>query len=149
LNAIGQPKVADFREGAGVFTASRERWKVRAAELKTDTYALYLAGRDPRVPWYAKLLVGVIVAYALSPIDLIPDFIPVIGFLDDIFIVPAGIALAARLIPKDLLEEHRAEARLRLAAGHPASRLGALLVVAVWLLVGLWLASVANRVLRS
>ncbi len=128
---------------------TRERLKARADQLKVDTYALYLAYSDPRVPWYAKLLVGVIVAYALSPIDLIPDFIPVIGYIDDLLLVPAGIALAVKLIPGEVLEKHRADARLRLAEGHPRSRLGAILVVTLWGVLVLWLASVARRILRS
>ena len=125
--------------------STRQRLKAWAEQLKADTYALYLASTDPRVPWYAKLLVGVIVAYALSPIDLIPDFIPVIGYLDDLLIVPAGIALAARLIPGDVLEEHRAAARVRLASGHPPSRLGAILVVAVWIALAVWLLVALRR----
>jgi uncharacterized membrane protein YkvA (DUF1232 family) len=123
--------------------------KAWAERLKTDTYALYLASTDPRVPWYAKLLLGIVVAYALSPIDLIPDFIPVIGYLDDLLIVPAGIALAARLVPRGVLEEHRATARLRLAAAAPHSRLGAVLVVAVWIAGTVWLVLVARRMLRG
>jgi uncharacterized membrane protein YkvA (DUF1232 family) len=124
---------------------THQRLKAWADHLKADTYALYLAYADPRVPWYAKLLVAVIVAYALSPIDLIPDFIPVIGYLDDLLLVPAGIALAAKLIPEGVLEEHRANARLRLAEGQPRSRLGAVLVVTVWVVLALWLASWARR----
>jgi uncharacterized membrane protein YkvA (DUF1232 family) len=130
-------------------TPRRERLKAWADRIKTDTYALYLACSDPRVPWYAKALAGVIVAYALSPIDLIPDFIPVIGYLDDLLIVPAGIALAARLIPKEVLEEHRINARRRLRDGHPGSRLGGILVVTLWGILALWLASVAYRMFRS
>lgn len=126
----------------------RERLKGWADEIKTDTYALYLAYSDPRVPWYAKALVGVIVAYALSPIDLIPDFIPVIGYLDDLLLVPAGIALAAKLIPKEVLEEHRAHARRRLGERDPRSRLGAILVVTLWGILALWMASVAYKSVR-
>ncbi|MDI6740315.1 MAG: YkvA family protein [Candidatus Edwardsbacteria bacterium] len=79
----------------------------RAGGLKRQTYALYLAGRAPRTPWYAKALAVLIVAYAASPIDLIPDFIPVLGCLDDLIIVPAGIALFIRLIPEDVWAECR------------------------------------------
>jgi uncharacterized membrane protein YkvA (DUF1232 family) len=129
-------------------TTRKERLKGWADQIKTDTYALYLACSDPRVPWYAKALVGVIVAYALSPIDLIPDFIPVIGYLDDLLLVPAGIALAARLIPKEVLEEYRAHARRRLGERHPRSRLGAILVVTLWGILALWLASVAYKSVR-
>jgi uncharacterized membrane protein YkvA (DUF1232 family) len=111
---------------------ARPTLRERAHALRADTYALYLAMRDPRVPWYAKVVLAAVVAYALSPIDLIPDFIPVIGFLDDLVIVPAGIALAARLIPRGILDEHRARARELFASGGPKSRVGAVVVVAVW-----------------
>jgi len=85
--------------------------KEKAKQLKTDTYVLYLAYKDPRVPWYAKAFIAVIVGYALSPIDLIPDFIPVLGYLDDLIIVPAGIALSLKMIPKEVLEECRQKAK--------------------------------------
>ena len=122
-----------------------QRLRDRARALEADAYALALTTRDRRVPWYAKLLVGLVVAYALSPIDLIPDFIPVLGVLDDLLIVPAGIALAIRLIPTDVLEEYRATARRNLANGRPGSRLGAALVVSIWFVVALWLGIVAWR----
>jgi uncharacterized membrane protein YkvA (DUF1232 family) len=130
-------------------SAVTQRMKARAGELKIDTYALCLAYRDPRVPWYAKLLVGLIVAYALSPIDLIPDFIPVIGYLDDLLIVPAGIALAVKLIPNGVFEEHRANARLHLGEGRRLGRLGAVLVITIWAALALWLASMGARILRN
>ncbi len=79
----------------------------KAEQLKTDTYALYLAYKDPRVPWYAKVFVAITVAYALSPIDLIPDFIPVLGYLDDLIIIPVAIYLSLKMIPKEILEECR------------------------------------------
>ena len=125
------------------------RLKASAEQLKTDTYAVYLASKDPRVPWYAKLLVGLIVAYALSPVDLIPDFIPVLGYVDDLLIVPAGIALAVKLIPNGVLEEHRAAARRRLADARSHSRLGLIVVMTVWVALGLWMASVGRRMLRD
>lgn len=107
--------------------------KQRAKALKSELYALWLAAGDPRVPWYAKAVGVVVLAYALSPIDLIPDFIPVLGFLDDIILVPAGIALFRRLVPAAVLEEHRAN--VKAGARPPQSRLGAVLVVSTWLLV--------------
>jgi uncharacterized membrane protein YkvA (DUF1232 family) len=122
----------------GVFASLRDR--VRA--LEADTFALYLASRDPRVPWPAKAVAALTVTYALSPIDLIPDFIPVLGYLDDLVIVPLGIALAIRLVPPAILAEHRAEAARRFAQGGPRSRLGAILVVLVWVLAIVWLARV-------
>ena len=90
--------------------ASIKTW---AKTLKRDAHALYLAARDPRVPWYAKGLAIAVAAYALSPIDLIPDFIPIIGYLDDLIIVPLGIALVVRMIPPDVMAEHRALADSR------------------------------------
>jgi uncharacterized membrane protein YkvA (DUF1232 family) len=116
----------------------KEKWSRRAHELEADSYALYLAARDPRVPWYAKLLAAVVVAYAVSPIDLIPDFIPVIGLLDDMIIVPLGLALALKMIPREVMEEHRREAKGRLAEGVPRRWVGAVVVICVWLVL-LWL----------
>jgi len=81
--------------------------KEKANQLKNETYALYLAFKDPRVPWYAKVLIAAIVSYTLSPIDLIPDFIPVIGYADDLILVPAGIYLVLKMIPEEVLEECR------------------------------------------
>ena len=101
--------------------------------MKRDIFALYLAARDPRVPWYVKGLAAVTVAYALSPIDLIPDFIPVLGYLDDVIIIPVAVALIVRLIPRELMTELRAEAAARIAEGRPRSRVGAALVVTLWL----------------
>ena len=83
--------------------------KQRARHLKAETFALYLAARDPRTPWYAKLLVAGIVAYAVSPIDLIPDFVPVLGYLDDLILIPAGIALAIKLVPDSVLADCRVQ----------------------------------------
>ena len=116
-----------------------ERLRRRVDALKADTYALALASRDPRVPWAAKAVAALTVAYALSPIDLIPDFIPVLGYLDDLVLVPLGIAMAIRLIPPAILAQHRAEAAVRFAHGGPRSRVGAVVVVLTWLLVTAWL----------
>ena len=112
--------------------ATFARLKQWARALEREAHALYLAARDPRVPWYAKLAAGCVAAYALSPIDLIPDFVPVLGYLDDMIIVPLGILLAIRLIPADLMAEHRLAAAN--AASRPASRAGALAIAAIWLL---------------
>jgi len=84
-----------------------ERWKQKTRDLKKETLAIYLAYKDPRVPWYAKLLAACVVGYALSPIDLIPDPIPILGYLDDLVIVPLGIALVVRMIPPEVLQECR------------------------------------------
>jgi uncharacterized membrane protein YkvA (DUF1232 family) len=106
--------------------------KRRARELKTEVLALILAARDPRTPWYAKLFLAAIVAYALSPIDLIPDFIPVLGLLDDIVLLPFAIALAVRMVPADVLAECRARVLERRPDGSKAGRVGAALVVLLW-----------------
>jgi uncharacterized membrane protein YkvA (DUF1232 family) len=105
--------------------------KAWAKGVRRDLIALFLATRDPRTPWYAKGVAACVAAYALSPIDLIPDFIPVFGYADDLLIVPAGIWVAVRLVPAELMGEFRAEAA-RIVA-RPASRAGALLVVTAWL----------------
>jgi uncharacterized membrane protein YkvA (DUF1232 family) len=106
-------------------------WKRWARTVKRDAHALYLASRDPRVPWYAKALAVAIAAYAASPIDLIPDFIPVIGYLDDLIIVPLGIALVIRFIPPAIMAEHRALAEA--AHDRPASSFAAAVIVGIWL----------------
>ena len=93
------------------FLARRSGWKKRLGKLKTEIRALASASRDPRVPWYAKAIAGLTVAYAVSPIDLIPDFIPVLGQLDDAVLVPLGLGLAIRLIPPSVMAEHRAKVR--------------------------------------
>ena len=104
-------------------------WAHRA---KRDVIALYLATRDPRVPWHAKAVAACVAAYALSPIDLIPDFIPVLGYLDEVVILPLGIMLAVRLVPAELMAEFRREADKVSAC--PASRAGAAMIIALWLL---------------
>jgi len=120
--------------------ASRKgkRWTQRARELSADSYALYLAARDPRVPWYAKLLAGAVAVYAVSPIDLIPDFIPVLGLLDDLVIVPLGITLVLKMIPSEVMNEHRQTARARFSQGIPRRWVGAVIIIFIWVLL-LWL----------
>jgi uncharacterized membrane protein YkvA (DUF1232 family) len=107
-------------------------WQERARNLKRDVVAMALALRDPRVPWYAKAVGACVVAYALSPIDLIPDFVPVLGFLDDLVLVPLGLLLVLRLIPADILAEHRVAASA--IVERPVSRAGAAAVIVVWVL---------------
>ena len=121
-----------------------DTWKSRVTALKQNTYALYLASRDPRVPWLAKLVVVLVVAYALSPIDLIPDFIPVLGYLDDLLLLPLGIAIAIRLIPGDVWNDCKARARTRLASVLPRSYAAAAVIAMVWIILlgivglGIW-----------
>jgi len=105
-----------------------------AFALKRDAHAVWLAARDPRTPWYAKAVALAVAAYAFSPIDLIPDFVPVLGYLDDLILVPAGLWLALKLVPAQVLAEHRAAAEA--AARRPVSRAAAIGVVAVWTAVG-------------
>ena len=109
-------------------------WRGWARTLKRNTYALYLAARHPRVPVLAKILVVLVAAYALSPIDLIPDFIPVLGYLDDMLLLPLGIALAIKLVPGPIWEECRQKAELELSGDLPRSRAAAAVIVAIWLL---------------
>jgi uncharacterized membrane protein YkvA (DUF1232 family) len=113
-----------------------ERLRGWAASLKRETYALYLAYRDPRVPWVARLFAAAVVAYAFSPIDLIPDPIPVLGTLDDLLLVPAGVWLALHLIPPGVMADSRAEAAALIARGErPVSRTAGAIIVALWVLV--------------
>ena len=105
----------------------------RTQHLKAETFALYLAARDPRTPWYAKLLAAGIVAYAFSPIDLIPDFVPVLGYLDDLILIPMGIALAIKLVPHQVLSECRARAQESIQNGKPVSRVAGAIIILIWL----------------
>jgi uncharacterized membrane protein YkvA (DUF1232 family) len=107
--------------------------KQRARRLKAETFALYLVARHPRTPWYAKLFVACIVAYAFSPIDLIPDFVPVLGYLDDLILIPMGIALAIRMVPPAVLAECRARAQDVMFQGKPVSRIAGAVIVVVWI----------------
>ncbi|OQA21124.1 MAG: hypothetical protein BWY63_01367 [Chloroflexi bacterium ADurb.Bin360] len=111
----------------------RLSWRERAQQLQQETYALYLAYRDPRTPWGARIVAALVVGYALSPIDLIPDFIPVLGYLDDLVLVPLGIWLALRLIPAQVMADCRVRARETMTAGQPVSRVAAVVIVALWL----------------
>ena len=113
------------------------KFKQRARALKHETVALYFALRDARTPWYAKIFAAFVVAYAFSPIDLIPDFIPILGLIDDLIIIPAGIRLVVRLIPPKVMEE----ARLTASAKNPERSvgwIGAGIIILVWLLVAAW-----------
>ena len=110
-----------------------DKLKQRSSALKTQTYALYLAYRHPATPWYAKAFAGLVAAYAFSPIDLIPDFIPVLGYLDDLVLVPLGVTLAIKLIPADVMSACQAEAAALMAEGKPVSRAAAVVIVLIWL----------------
>ena len=114
-----------------------ERFKQAAAALKRELGALALACRDPRTPWYAKALVLLVIAYAASPIDLIPDPIPIVGYLDDLLLLPLGIALALRMIPADVMKECRER------AGESALNAGALSWIVTGFIVVLWMGMAA------
>ncbi len=114
---------------------SIERWKLKARQLKVEIFALYLAYRDPRVPWVARLFAGCVVGYALSPIDLIPDFIPVIGYLDDLVLVPLGIKVALSMIPRNVMAESREKAQEIISQGLPVNKSAAAVIILIWLLL--------------
>ena len=104
----------------------------RARKLKSEIFALYLALRDPRTPWYAKAFGALVVAYALSPLDLIPDFVPVLGYLDDVILLPLGIWLTIRMIPLAVLDESRARAEIELRGRRPTNRAAAVVIILLW-----------------
>ena len=112
-----------------------ETWKQRARELKIQVYALYLAHKDPRVPLHARIFAACVVGYAFSPIDLIPDPIPVLGYLDDLILVPLGIAVAVKMIPAHVLAECREKSREVMKQGKPVNKVAADIIIAIWLLL--------------
>ena len=130
-------------------TKAIETWKQRARQLKMETYALYLAYKDPRVPWYARWFAALVVGYAFSPIDLIPDFIPVVGYLDDLILVPLGAALVLRMIPPDVLAESRDKASELMSAGKPTNWAAAAVIIALWLLLAAMAVVLIVRLFRS
>ena len=125
-----------------------ERIKQWAQRLKSEVYALHLAYRDPRIPWYARAFALCVAAYALSPVDLIPDPIPVLGYLDDLILIPLGVALAIRMIPDEVLHECRERARVESGGGR-AGTVAAAAVVCVWILVVVAAGGILLHVLRS
>jgi uncharacterized membrane protein YkvA (DUF1232 family) len=108
-------------------------WRAKTRNLKREVFALYLACRDPRTPWYAKALAAGVVAYAFSPIDLIPDFIPVVGHLDELVLVPLGVVAVRAMIPPTVLAECRDQAERALEQERPVNVLGAAIIVVIWL----------------
>ena len=125
------------------------RLKSWARVVRRDVFALYLGLRDPRVPWAAKTLAGLVVAYALSPIDLIPDFVPVLGYLDDVILLPLGILLVVALIPKPVMDDLRRQAAARLDERLPRSTTTAIVIIGLWCLLAVGAALVLGRALRS
>lgn len=124
------------------------RWKQRARWLKREVYALSLAIKDPRVPWYAKVLAVCVIAYAFSLIDLIPDPIPVLGYLDDLILLPLGVALVLKLIPPPVLAEYREQAAFAMAQGKPTNWIAAGVIVALWILFLVMAIMVLRRALQ-
>ena len=111
------------------------RFRVWVAALKRDVLTLYLAMRDARVPWYVKILAGLVAGYALSPIDLIPDFIPILGYLDDVILLPLGIFLTLKLIPPAILDDLRQEAVFRFENRKPRSNIAAAIIIIIWFIL--------------
>ena len=112
-----------------------ERWKQKTKHIKIEIYALYLAYRDPRVPWYAKALVAVVVGYAFSPIDLIPDFIPVLGYLDDLILLPLGVAAALKMIPEEVMADCRSRSKEVMSQEKPVNWMAAIVIISIWLML--------------
>ena len=115
-------------------------WKARAGQLKTEVLALYLAYKDPRTPWFARIFAACVVAYAFSPIDLIPDPIPILGYLDDLVLIPLGVYLALKMIPPDVMQESRIHAREAIAQGTPVNKLAAAIIVIIWIALAILIA---------
>jgi uncharacterized membrane protein YkvA (DUF1232 family) len=126
-----------------------DQWKQRARQLKVETYALYLAYKDPRSPWYARVFTACVVAYAFSPIDLIPDPIPVLGYLDDLVLIPLGIKLALAMIPPEVMAESRQKASEVMAQGKPVNWVAAAVIIGLWLLLAVVAVMIAVRLFKS
>jgi uncharacterized membrane protein YkvA (DUF1232 family) len=122
-----------------------DKWKRCARQLRTEVYALYLAYKDPRTPWYARILSALVVAYAFSPIDLIPDPIPVLGYLDDLVLIPLGVYLVLRLIPPEVMTESREIAKAVMAEGKPVNKAAAVVIVLIWIGVAVLVGVVVYR----
>lgn len=138
LNGVARsPLLFYFSQNKAIFDRKyimANSWKEWAISLKKNTYALYLATRDPRVPLIAKIIIGLVVAYALSPIDIIPDFIPILGYLDDLILLPIGIAFAVKLIPRQVWQDCRLRAETEITNNLPKSRKAAVIIVTLWVL---------------
>ncbi|MCG7381313.1 YkvA family protein [Paenibacillus sp. ACRRY] len=122
-----------------------DKVKAMAREIKRNVFVLYLAYKDARVPWYTKLFAICVVAYAFSPIDLIPDFIPVLGYLDDLIIVPLGITIALKLIPQEVIRDCRDKAEEIRKNGKPTNWVAGGLFIMVWIVLAIWLGSICYK----
>jgi uncharacterized membrane protein YkvA (DUF1232 family) len=124
-----------------------DTWKAHARLLKTEVYALYLAYKDTRTPWYAKVFTAVVVGYAFSPIDLIPDPIPILGYLDDPVLIPLGVFLAMKMVPPKVMEESRVKAREVMAQGKPVNKVAAAVIVVLWIGLAVVVGMLAYRMI--
>ena len=132
-NNLNQNKPIETEEKISII----QKWK-NGLETKKQLLVLYLAYRDERVPWYAKLFTMLVVAYAFSPIDLIPDFIPILGYLDDLILVPLGVYLALKLIPKEVLEDCKRKVEERQITSKPKNWITGIIIITFWILVFVW-----------
>ncbi len=123
-----------------------KQWKDQAKRLKVKIYALYLAYQDPRTPWYAKAFTALLVGYAFSPIDLIPDFVPILGYVDDLILLPLGVMVAIKMIPSAVWEACEKNAHEQLRQNSPKNWIAAGIIMLIWL-VGIALAIVAAQIL--
>lgn len=112
-----------------------EKLKQRSKQLKIEIYAIYLAYKDPRVPWYARIFAACVVGYAFSPIDLIPDPIPILGYLDDLILIPLGVVLVLKMIPPEVLAECREKAQERMRQDKPVNRIAAFVIITIWIIL--------------
>jgi uncharacterized membrane protein YkvA (DUF1232 family) len=124
-----------------------ERIKFWAKQLKRKVFVLYFACKDPRTPWFAKVFAICVVAYAFSPIDLIPDFIPILGYLDDVILIPLGVSIALKMIPKSVIQECIIKAEERMKKGKPKNWLVGSFIILIWIMAFLWFSFSAYRYL--
>ncbi|MBE5108589.1 DUF1232 domain-containing protein [Bacillus thuringiensis] len=136
---MNQNKLIETEEKISII----QKMKKWARNLKKQLLALYLAYRDERVSWYAKLFTMLVVAYAFSPIDLIPDFIPILGYLDDLILVPLGVYLALKLIPKEVLEDCKRKVEERQTTSKPKNWITGIIIITLWTLVFVWAVKIA------
>jgi uncharacterized membrane protein YkvA (DUF1232 family) len=129
-------------------TSFLQKLTAKAREIKKNVFVLFLAYKDPRVPWYAKAFAVLVVAYTFSPIDLIPDFIPILGYLDDLILVPLGITLALKMIPQEVIADCRARAEEIRQGGKPKNWIAGALFIAIWIGAAVWLGRILWSVIR-
>lgn len=125
-----------------------DKLKAFARKLKQELFVLFLASKDDRVPWYAKLVSFLVVAYAFSPIDLIPDFIPILGYLDDIILIPLGISLALKMIPQPIIDHLRIKANEIREKGKPKNWVTGIIFIIIWILLAYWLGSIIYKLIQ-